>query len=141
MQYSQAQLQLRNLELQVAAQVRDVGRQVTTNLKRVEATRAARSLSERRLQAEEKKLAAGTSTSYVVFQAQRDLAQARNNEIKAILDYNTSLVDFDAVQEAALTGSGSIVIAGSGSSGTGTVAASAGTASSGSSVSTGEGQP
>lgn len=134
LQYSQAQLQMRNLELQVAAQVRDAGRQVTTNLKRVEATRAARALSERRLQAEEKKLAAGTSTSYVVFQVQRDLAQARNNEIKAILDYNTSLVDFDAVQETAVTGGGSIVIAGSGSSGTSTAAASAGAASSGSSA-------
>jgi hypothetical protein len=39
-----------------------------------------------------------------VFQAQRDLSQARTAEIRAILDYNRSVVDFDAVQEVPLTG-------------------------------------
>ena len=34
-----------------------------------------------------------------MFHAQRDLAAARNNELHAILDYNRSLVDFEAVQE------------------------------------------
>ena len=47
------------------------------NGKRVDATKAARVLAERRLEAEEKKFAAGMSTSFEVFQAQRDLAQAR----------------------------------------------------------------
>jgi hypothetical protein len=37
-----------------------------------------------------------------VFQAQRDLAQARTNEIRAIADYNKSLVDFEAVQQTQL---------------------------------------
>jgi hypothetical protein len=37
-----------------------------------------------------------------VFQAQRDLAQARTSEIRAIADYNKSLVDFEAIQETAL---------------------------------------
>ena len=63
------------------------------------APRAARELAERRLEAEEKKFAAGIQTSFFVFQAQRDLAQARTNEIRAIADYNKSLVDFEAVQE------------------------------------------
>ena len=44
-------------------------------------------------------LAAGTSTNFLVFQAQRDLAVARNNELRAILDYNQSLVDLETVQE------------------------------------------
>ena len=39
-----------------------------------------------------------------VFQAQRDLATARNQEQSAILDYVRSLVDFDAVQEIPLGG-------------------------------------
>ena len=39
-----------------------------------------------------------------MFQAQRDLASARNNEQSAILDYTRSLVDFDVVQEIPLTG-------------------------------------
>jgi outer membrane protein TolC len=62
----------------------------------------SREAAERRLQAEERKLAAGTSTSFFVFQAQRDLAQARNTELLALLDYNRSLVDFDTVQESPL---------------------------------------
>lgn len=109
LQYSQAQTQLRNQELQVATQVRDVARQVQTNQKRVEATRASRQLAERRLEAEEKKFQAGMSTSFFVFQAQRDLSQARANELRAITDYNRSLVDFETVQEAPLNGGGSAI--------------------------------
>ena len=90
----------------MATQVREVARQVKTNQKRVDATRAARELAERRLEAEQKKFAAGMSTSFFVFQAQRDLAQARNAELQAILDYNQSLVDFEAVQQAPVSGTG-----------------------------------
>jgi outer membrane protein TolC len=104
LQYSQAETQLKNLELQIAAQVRDAARQVQTNQKRVDSARAARELAERRLEAEEKKFAAGIQISFFVFQAQRDLAQARTNEIRAIADYNKSLVDFEAVQQVSLTG-------------------------------------
>jgi outer membrane protein len=102
LQYSQQQTQLRSQQLQVATEVRDTARQVLTNQKRIETTRASRQLAERRLEAEERKFAAGTSTSFFVFQAQRDLALARNNELQAILDYNRSIVDFETVQEAPL---------------------------------------
>ena len=70
----------------------------------MEATRAARQLAERRLLAEQRRFDVGLSTSFFVFQAQRDLASARNNEQSAILDYTRSLVDFDAVQEAPVAG-------------------------------------
>jgi outer membrane protein len=104
LQYSQAQQQLRNMELQITTQVRDAARTVQTNQKRIDSARAARELAERRLDAEERKFAAGIQTSFFVFQAQRDLAQARTNEVRALSDYNKSLVDFEAVQETALTG-------------------------------------
>ena len=72
------------------------------------------------LDAEEKKFAAGIQISFFVFQAQRDLAQARTQEIQAISDYNKSLVDFEAVQEVPLNGGfGPIVTAGSGALQTG----------------------
>ena len=102
--YSQAQAQLKNQQLQVSTQVRESARQVQTNQKRVETTRAARSFADRRLEAEQRKFAAGTSTSFIVFQAQRDLSQARNNELRAILDYNQSVVDLETVQEVPLQG-------------------------------------
>lgn len=102
LQYAQEETQLKQLELQVTTQVRDAGRQVVTNQKRVDSARAARELAERRLDAEQKKFAAGIEISFFVFQAQRDLATARTAEIQAISDYNKSLVDFDAVQETPL---------------------------------------
>jgi len=74
------------------------------NLQRVSAARVARQLAEQRLAAEQRKFKVGVSISFFVFQAQRDLASARNNEQSAILDYTRSLVDFDVVQEIPLTG-------------------------------------
>jgi HAE1 family hydrophobic/amphiphilic exporter-1 len=104
LQTTQSVTQLKNAELQVVTQVRNVARQVTTNSKLVESTRAARDLSEQRLDAEQKKLAAGTSTNFLVFQAQRDLASARNDELNAILGYNRALVDLETVQVAPVAG-------------------------------------
>jgi outer membrane protein len=113
LEYQQSQTQLKNMELQIATQVRESGRNVQTNQKRVQSARASRELQEKKLEAEEKKQAAGMSTSFFVFQAQRDLAQARTAEIQAISDYNKSLVDFEAVQLTPITGnSGFINVAG-----------------------------
>jgi len=102
LQFSQSQTTLRSQQLQVTTEVREAARQVLTNQKRVDTTRVSRQLAERRLEGEERKFAAGTSTSFFVFQAQRDLAQARNNELRATLDYTRSVVDFETVQEAPL---------------------------------------
>ena len=99
--------------MQVATQVRQAARNVTTNGQRVQSAKASRELQEKKLEAEEKKLAAGMSSSFFVFQAQRDLALARTAEIQAISDYNKSLVDFEAVQEVPLNGAGpSLSVAG-----------------------------
>ena len=104
---TQSDILLRQLELLVTQQVRDAARQLVANSKRVNATSAARVLAERRLEAEEKKFEAGMSTSFEVFQAQRDLAQARSNELRAVLDYNKSQVDFETVQIAPTGGTSS----------------------------------
>jgi outer membrane protein TolC len=107
-QYQQSQTQLRNQELQVTTQVREVARQLQTNQKRVDTTRVSRELAERRLDAEQRKFAAGTSTNFLVFQAQRDLAQARNNELRAILDYQRSVVDLETVQDVPIGATGGV---------------------------------
>ena len=101
---TQTQTRLRQQQLNIATQVRQAGRQLQTNAQRVQTSRASRELAERRLDAEQRKFEAGTSTSFQVFQFQRDLSQARNNELRAILDYNQSKVDFETVQEVPLTG-------------------------------------
>jgi outer membrane protein TolC len=116
LQQNQTTKQVRNLELLAATEVREAGRQVMTNQKRVEASRVARQLAERRLEAEEKKFAAGLSTSFFVFQAQRDLSLARNIELRAQFDYSRSVIDFDTVQEVPLGGTSPVSVGSAGTS-------------------------
>ena len=104
LEYQQAEATLKNQQMQVVAQVRSAVRNVNTNQQRVQAARASRELQEKKLDAEEKKLAAGMSSTFLVFQAQRDLSAARTVEIQAISDYNKSLVDLEAVQQVPING-------------------------------------
>jgi len=104
LQRQQGAVNLRDLELQVATSVRDAARQVETNLKRVEATRKARDRAERRLEAEQKRMTVGLSTTFQLFQAQRDLARQRQQEVNAMIDYNRSVIAFEAVQIAPSAG-------------------------------------
>jgi outer membrane protein TolC len=83
---------------------------VESGFKRVASTQAARVLAAQRLDAEEKKFAAGMSTNFLVTQAQRDLAQAEVNELRAISDYRKSVINFQRVQEAGLSGSGATAL-------------------------------
>ena len=99
--------------MNIVSEVRTAARAVETNLKRVESSRAARTLQEQRLDAEEKKFAAGMSTNFFVTQAQRDLANAEVNEVRAFADYRKSLVTFERVQEAGIgSGGGSATFSG-----------------------------
>src|SRR5918993_5775364 len=104
LQQTQLQRQLQSLELQIATQVRETGRNVQTNAKRVDATRASRALAEKRLEAEEKRFQAGLTSSFFVLQAQRDLNVARNSELLALVEYSKSVVNYTAVQQAPLFG-------------------------------------
>lgn len=97
-------LDLREQEMSVVAQVREAGRQVNNTQQRVEATRKAREFAERRYEAEQKRVTVGLSATFQLFQAQRDLDNARQSELRAIIDYNRALVNFEAVQVAPLAG-------------------------------------
>lgn len=110
LQHTQAQKQLQSTELQVTTQIRNYARNVQTNSKRVDATRASRALAEKRLEAEEKKFQAGMTSSFQVIQAQRDLSQARNSELQAIIDYLKSVVDYATSQVSPLGGGGNAII-------------------------------
>ncbi len=95
-QQDTANLQL--LETQVVASVRNAARQVQTSLKRVEATQRARQFAEQRYEAEQKRMTVGLSTTFQLFQAQRDLSNQKLAELNAIIAYNRALIDFEAVQ-------------------------------------------
>jgi outer membrane protein TolC len=61
---------------------------------------------ERRLEAENKRLAVGLSDTFKLFQAQRDLDNAKQSELQSIIDYNRALIDLEAVQIVPLGGGG-----------------------------------
>ena len=96
----QLQAQLKQVELQVATEVTNAALQVQNNVEGLAAARAARELSQQRLDAEASRFEVGMSTNYQVVQAQRDLRDAQNSELRALLNYRKSLVEFDRVQQA-----------------------------------------
>jgi outer membrane protein len=57
----------------------------------IASTRKSREFAEIALDAEEKKLEIGKSSSFFVLQLQRDLTAARSSEINALADYNKAL--------------------------------------------------
>jgi outer membrane protein TolC len=81
-------LQLRNLENQVLVEVRDAVRSIKTDEKRIEATRRARILAQEQLDGEISRNEHGLSTTFRVLDVQKELVQARTNELKALIDYN-----------------------------------------------------
>jgi outer membrane protein len=96
----QNQAQIRASELTVATEVTNAALQVTNSTEALAAARAARELSQRRLDAEMSRFEVGMSTNYQVVQAQRDLRDAQNSELRALLNYRKSLVEYDRVQQA-----------------------------------------
>ncbi|MCJ7679821.1 MAG: TolC family protein [Candidatus Aminicenantes bacterium] len=84
-----------NTKRQILLEVRDAAREIETNSKRVKAYRLTRELAERRLKAEERKLIVGLTTNYFVLQFQEELATARSQEIKALVDYNLALAKLE----------------------------------------------
>jgi outer membrane protein TolC len=96
----QNQAQIRASELTVATEVTNAALQVTNSTEALAASRAARELSQRRLDAEMSRFEVGMSNNYQVVQSQRDLREAQNSELRALLNYRKALVEFDRVQQA-----------------------------------------
>jgi outer membrane protein TolC len=69
---------------------------------RVNSTREGRRYAEAALEAEQKKLESGKSTSFFVLQLQRDLTQARSDELRALADYNKALSDLARAEGSTL---------------------------------------
>ena len=94
----QANARLESTELVAVREVRDAALRLEQNRQRIETSQLGRELAEQRLDAEQKRFDVGMSTSFLVIQAQRDLAIARNNELQANLAYQLSVIAFEAVQ-------------------------------------------
>jgi len=95
LEYRQAELHVKQLENQIAIQVRNDTFAVEQNRARVAAARQAQELAAQTLDAEQKKYALGASTYILILQDQRDLAQAESNTVAAMTNYAKSRVTLD----------------------------------------------
>jgi len=94
------------LENDIITEVKAAVREVETNLRRIDTNRQARELAEERLSAEEKRFELGLGRSLDVLEAQKDVTSAESAELRAIIDYNVSLVDLAKAQGTLLAKSG-----------------------------------
>jgi outer membrane protein TolC len=94
----QTESSLKETELQIATEVTAAALAVRNSLEALQAATVSRELSEQQLQAEQSKFDVGMSTNFQVVQAQRDLNDARNSELRQQLNYQRALVDFQRVQ-------------------------------------------
>jgi outer membrane protein len=92
---ARALLGLKQLEQQVIVRLDNAVGNVRSNAARITASAEALRLGRETLEAEEKKLSGGTSTTYVVLQLQNDLATAESNALRAKTDYQKSLVEYE----------------------------------------------
>lgn len=98
LQKAEALLQLKKLEQDILVQVNNASNRVKTNQERVGVSRTASEYAENALVAEQKKLNAGTTTTFTVLQMQRDVTIAKTNELRAVADLHESEVDLFRVE-------------------------------------------
>jgi len=96
---NQINAQLKKMELQVATDITNAANNLNNAAQAVRVAQKSRELSEQRRQAEQSKFDVGMSTNYQVVQAQRDLQDAVNSELRAILNYRKSQVEFERAQQ------------------------------------------
>jgi outer membrane protein len=92
---SQSEKKMRALEQQIALEVRNAYTTLEMFRAQIDATKKARELAERNLDAEQKKFKLGTSTIRFVLEEQRNLAIALTNEVRALTEFTKSKADLD----------------------------------------------
>ena len=92
-QQEQTQAQTRSQEQLIVADVRNAAQAVETSRQRILTARRARENAEIQLEGERKLYEVGRSTTFLLFQRENALTNARNAEIRAETDYNKSLAD------------------------------------------------
>ncbi|HSG05361.1 MAG TPA: TolC family protein, partial [Nitrospiria bacterium] len=69
-----------------------------TDSRRIEITRKARELAEKKLETETERLRLGLTTTHQVLEFQKDLAEARSRELRAVTDLNKSDANLSRVK-------------------------------------------
>jgi len=98
----QVVLSVKRLEQSILVQIDDAVKLAKASYERIKATRESREYSEAALEAEQKKLESGKSTSFEVLRLQRDLTTARSEEIRALTEYNRNLAQLSLAEASTL---------------------------------------
>jgi outer membrane protein TolC len=93
---------MKNTEQQAYLEIQTDVRAVQTNYERVNAYKIARELAEEKLAAEQAKLEAGLTTTFVVLSYQRDLANAKLMELSALIDHTLSIARLEKAMGVSL---------------------------------------
>jgi outer membrane protein len=109
LEFRQAQMRLQQIENQIRIEVRVAQFSLQQNRAAVEAAQASAEFARQTLDAEQKKLALGASTSTLVLQNQSALTSAESNMVSAMAAYEKSRVEMDRATGLLLDHSGIVV--------------------------------
>lgn len=108
-QKTQLEASVRSQEQGIEVEVRNAAQAVETSRRRVLAARAARENAELQLQGEQRLYQVGRSTTFLLFQRENTLNNARNLELRAETDYNKALADLQRATSTTLRANNVIV--------------------------------
>jgi outer membrane protein TolC len=109
LEYRQAQMRLQQIENQIRIEVRNAQFTLTQNRAAVASAKAAVDLARTSLEAEQKKLNLGASTSTAVLQFESGMATAESNLVSAMAAYEKSQLELDRATGSLLEHAGVIM--------------------------------
>jgi HAE1 family hydrophobic/amphiphilic exporter-1 len=108
-QRNQLEATTRLQEQGIEVEVRNAAQAVETSRRRVLAARSARENAELQLAGEQRLYQVGRSTTFLLFQRENQLANARNLELRAETDYNKALADLQRATSTTLRANNIVV--------------------------------
>lgn len=106
---NQLDASIRSQDQSIEVEVRNAAQAVETARQRVLALREARRNAELQLQGEQRLYQVGRSTTFILFQRENTLVNARNQELRAETDYNKALADLQRATSTTLRANNVIV--------------------------------
>ena len=101
-QREQLQASVRSQDQVIEVDVRNAAQNVETSRRRVLSARDARANAEMQLEGEQRLYQVGRSTTFLLFQRENALTNARNAELRAETDYNKALADLQRATSTTL---------------------------------------
>jgi HAE1 family hydrophobic/amphiphilic exporter-1 len=108
-QKEQLEASMRSQDQIIEVDVRNAAQAVETSRRRVLAAREARVNAEMQLEGEQRLYQVGRSTTFLLFQRENALTNARNAELRAETDYNKALADLQRATSTTLRANNVIV--------------------------------